>query len=51
MLQNLSIEHTEERSNQHEAEVRENDAPIEELQNKLKELKESKKGERRRRSE
>ena len=35
-----SIEHIEEWSNKHEAVVQEKDAPIEELQSRIKELKE-----------
>ena len=35
-----SIEHIEEWSIKHEAELQENNAPIEELQNRIKELKE-----------
>ena len=41
-----SIEHIEEWSNKHEAVVQENDAPIEELQSRIKELKERENKER-----
>ena len=41
-----SIEHIEEWSSKHEAEVQENDAPVEHLQKGMKELKEIEKKER-----
>ena len=41
-----SIEHIEEWSNKHEAVVQEKDAPIEELQSRIKELKERENKER-----